>query len=66
MNYKVCGVCGLDFESFRLTKELGCPECYSAFEDELKHNGFKILEMGMTNAAPDFPMLMYSVTSREL
>ena len=36
MNYKVCGVCGLDFESFRLTKELGCPECYSAFEVELK------------------------------
>lgn len=39
---------------------------FATFEDELEHNGFKILEMGMTNVAPDFPMLMYSVASREL
>ena len=33
---------------------------FSAFEKELKNNELKILEKGITNAAPDFPMLMYA------
>ena len=38
---------------------------FSSFEEELKHNGLEILEKGITNAAPDFPMLMYVVVNRE-
>ena len=38
---------------------------FSTFEEELKHNGLEILEKGITNAAPDFPMLMYVVVNRE-
>lgn len=34
---------------------------FSTFEEELKHNHLRILEMGITNAAPDFPVLMYAV-----
>ena len=33
---------------------------FSSFEEELKYNGLEILEKGITNAAPDFPMLMYA------
>ncbi len=38
---------------------------FSTFEEELKYNGLKILEKGITNAAPDFPMLMYAAVNRE-
>lgn len=33
----------------------------STFEAELRRNGLVVLEMGPTNAAPDFPVLMYAV-----
>ena len=38
---------------------------FSSFEEELKYNGLEILEKGITNAAPDFPMLMYAAVNRE-
>jgi len=31
-----CKTCGWDYESFRKTGRLGCPECYNAFYDTLK------------------------------
>lgn len=31
----VCGECGLTFSQFRESSLLGCPSCYSAFEDRL-------------------------------
>ena len=34
---------------------------FSTFEEELKNNELKILETGITNATPDFPVLMYAV-----
>lgn len=34
---------------------------FENFEEELKRNAFKVLNMGLTNAAPDFPVLMYAV-----
>ncbi len=34
---------------------------FENFEEELKRNALKVLNMGLTNAAPDFPILMYAV-----
>ena len=34
---------------------------FSTFEKELKNNKLKIRETGITNASPDFPVLMYAV-----
>ena len=34
---------------------------FENFEEELKRNALKVLDMGLTNAAPDFPILMYAV-----
>lgn len=34
---------------------------FSTFEKELKNNKLKVRETGITNASPDFPVLMYAV-----
>ena len=33
---KFCGFCGLTFAQFRETGRLGCPHCYSSFENHLR------------------------------
>jgi len=38
---------------------------WQTFRAELERNGLKILETGMTDAMPDFSMLMYAVVCRE-
>ncbi len=32
---KACPVCGLHLSKFKVTGQLGCPECYSIFKDEI-------------------------------
>lgn len=32
---KSCTLCGLTFNQFRQTGKVGCPECYTAFEEQL-------------------------------
>lgn len=34
---------------------------FENFKEELKRNALKVLDRGLTNAAPDFPVLMYAV-----
>ena len=38
---------------------------FATFEAELKQNGFAILDMGLANASPDFPLLMYGVVKED-
>ena len=33
---KVCSVCGLSFSQIQKNKVFGCPECFYAFEEEIK------------------------------
>lgn len=37
---------------------------FSTFEEELENNKLRVLEKGITNAAPNFPMLMYAVVRK--
>jgi protein arginine kinase activator len=34
----VCPSCGLDFQRYRATLMLGCPDCYDAFADQLEED----------------------------
>ncbi|MBQ2214454.1 MAG: hypothetical protein II414_07825, partial [Erysipelotrichaceae bacterium] len=38
---------------------------FRTFEKELKENGLKIMEEGITESLPDFDSLMYAVVRKE-
>lgn len=38
---------------------------FETFEEELKRNGFAVIQKGITAVEPDFPQMMYAVVKRE-
>lgn len=39
---------------------------FGTFEEEIRRNGLRILEQGMTAVLPDFPVMMYAVVKKQI